>query len=138
MSVIGTDEIIRRLHAMSQKGSRRVLAGALRQGAEQVRDAAESRAKRAAGAPDLADHIVVSGGRASGDHEAVILVGPSKEERSDQPGKTFAEQGRFLETGTSDTPAQPFLRPALDEVGESVGAAILEELWRQIAEEAQG
>ena len=136
MRVEGVNDLVRTLERMSQKASRRVLAGALRRGAEPIKERAQSLAARRAGAPDLADHIIISGGRGNGDN-VVMLVGPSKEERSDQPGKTFDSQGVFLEMGTSDTPAQPFLRPALDGEGEGAADLIMEHLWDQIAEEAR-
>lgn len=135
MRTEGVNELVRTLERMGQKASRRVLARALRRGAEPIRARAASAAARRAGAPDLADHITISGGRGDGDN-VVILVGPSKEERSDQPGKTFDAQGRFLEFGTSDTPAQPFMRPALDGEGDGAARVILDHLWEQIAEQA--
>lgn len=136
MKVEGVNDVVRALHDMGAVGSRRTLTEALKRGAEPIRDRASSLAKRAPGEPDLADHITISVGRTTDEHTAVVLVGPTKEERSDQPGKTFDAQGRFLEFGTSDTAAQPFLRPALDGEGHGAAAEILEELWRELV--AQG
>jgi len=83
--------------------------------------------RRAPGSPDIADHIVVSTGRGDATSSAIV-VGPSTARRSDQPKRTFAQQGKYLEFGTAHIPMLAFLRPAFDQEAiqtlKPIGAAI--------------
>lgn len=59
---------------------------------------------------------------------AQVAVAPKKE----------AFYGIFQEIGTSDMPAQPFMRPALDSTRDAVVAAVGEELRRIVEALASG
>jgi HK97 gp10 family phage protein len=78
-----------------------------------IRDRAAALVRRAPGSPDIAQNIVVSTGRGDSTSSAIV-VGPSTAKRSDQPGRSFATQGKYLEFGTSRMPMFAFLRPAFD------------------------
>src|SRR5688500_7814828 len=115
MRIEGGAELAAKLRAMPERVSRRVQREALTIAAEPIREHAASIAPRRPGAPDLAEHIVISNAR-SQEGGVAIAVGPSTEQRSDQD-RRYDVQGVFVEYGTNDTPAQAFLRPALDTKG---------------------
>lgn len=125
MKLEGGDTLAKVLAEMSERASRQVLRAALTTAAATPMQArAKALAPREPGAPDLADHIVVSAGR-----NASLAVGPSKEARTDQPKMTYGQQGFYVEYGTSDTPAKPFLRPAFDETAPKAIGAFASEVW---------
>src|SRR5690349_9781517 len=118
LRVDGGTQLAKALADLPTRASANRMRAALRTtAAEPIQRAAERNAPRAPGAPDLASHIVISTGKA-GPGAASLVVGPSSEIRSDGTHRTeplpYSFQGMYLEFGTSDTPAQPFLRPAFD------------------------
>lgn len=127
MKVEGAADIQRRLRDLAQQAAGDAQQ-ALLSGAEPLRQRVSDLARRAPGAPDLADHIAISL-----DGEAVA-IGPTTEERSDQPGRRFDEQGEKLEYGTRHMPAFPFMRPAFDGDSDAAAEGILERLWRRLTE----
>uniref|UniRef100_A0A6M3K5G2 Putative tail protein n=1 Tax=viral metagenome TaxID=1070528 RepID=A0A6M3K5G2_9ZZZZ len=100
-----------------------ILRDAVDAGAEIVRDVASQLAPRDTGF--LADHIVKERQWTRTQNTADTYVGPSKE----------AWYGRFPEMGTTFQPAQPFLRPALDETKNSVIEEVAQQLRRRILRE---
>ena len=67
MRIEGGDRLARNLAQLSTRVNKNVLRGALtRVAAEPIRARASDLAPRDPGAPDLAEHIVISTGRASG------------------------------------------------------------------------
>lgn len=123
----GFDTLARDLRSFPEMNEARTLRRALRAGADVIRAEGAARAPRAPGAPDYADHFVISGGRG-----ASVAVGPSTEPRTDEPSVTYGEQGLFLEFGTVDMDAQPHLGPAFDQVAQQALEPIKEQLWRSI------
>lgn len=108
----GDGDLVKTFRAMEQATSRAVLAEALKNSAEPIREAAASLAPRSKGpGPHLADNIVVAETRfgANGneaDPDVVnVAIGPAH-----QPNDMF--YGQFQEFGTAHHPAQPFMRPA--------------------------
>lgn len=129
MRIDGGSQLSRVLDQLPQRASANTMRAALRTVAAPMQRAASSLAPRAPGAPDLADNIVISAGRASG-RSAAVVVGPSTGVRADQPMRRFDQQGLYTEFGTSDTPAQPFLRPAFDREAPRAIQAFTAEMWR--------
>jgi HK97 gp10 family phage protein len=89
---------------------------ALKAGAEVLRDGMSRRAPRdpVVAGVTLADEIVVVAKVSTAKDTAVAQIGPSKR----------AFYGGFQELGTSKMPAQPFMRPTLDEDGQIAIAAL--------------
>lgn len=106
--ITGLREIMRRLKVDTGEA----LGPAAMAGAEVIRAAAEKKAPRDTGF--LAESIVAE------QEGPEVLIGPQ------------APYGLYVEMGTSKTPAQPFLRPALDESGEAALEAMAEELRRRL------
>lgn len=130
-SVTGADELQRALHQLPNAVSRRAQIRALRVGAEPIRAVAASIAPRdeQAGAPHMADHIVIaemSARRlaAEGFHEdvAAVEVGPL--------AKFF--YAFFQEVGTAFHAAQPFMRPGFDSQVRRALTLIRSDLWASI------
>lgn len=131
MQLQGKAALVRKLLAMSDKASGALLRDAVVDGAEPIRARAAQLARRAPGAPDIADHIVISRTRRSHPDDAIaVAVGPSTEERGD--GRRYDVQGLFGEFGTRKTGQWAFMRPALDSEGEAVGQDILQRIWRAL------
>jgi HK97 gp10 family phage protein len=107
----GFDQLARNLRNVPKAFSNRLMKQALIQGGEPIRQTAASTAPRAPGAPDLADHIVVSVSRREQPGDVAVGVGPANERRSDT-GANYGVQGFMLETGTARMQARPFLRAA--------------------------
>lgn len=133
VKIEGLAAIERKLKQLPQRIGNNAMRRALRKGANVIRDAARNNAKRIDD-PETRDKIwkniaVASGGRrrerrAGGPMMRVGVRGGAK------PLKKGTDTGlsggntthwRFIELGTSDTRAQPFLRPA---GAEKAGAAI--------------
>lgn len=136
LTIQGGDQLARNLRALPKAVESRVVRAALREAAEPIRDQAAGLARRAAGAPDLADHIAISRGTLRGETDVAVAIGPTKEARSDQPDRTFDLQGFYLEYGTSRQVAQPFLRPAFDSEGPGALQTLLQRLWSAISTKA--
>lgn len=129
----GGQQLAQALQQLSQRASKNVLRGVLQEvAAPPIQRRASALAPKDPGAPDLAEHIVVSVAPSSG-RTAAVVVGPSREARSDQPKRTFDRQGVFVEFGTEDTLMQPFMRPAFDEEASKVIAPMGAALWRELA-----
>jgi HK97 gp10 family phage protein len=129
----GGDQLAAALSQLSQRVSKNLLRGVLQEvAAPPIQRAAKARAPRAPGAPDMAEHIVVSTAPASGP-AAAVAIGPSREARTDQPNRTYAQQGSYIEFGTEDTPMQPFMRPAFDEQAARTLGPIGDAIWRELA-----
>lgn len=120
------------LEQIPARASANRMRAALHTVAEPIRQSASRLAPRAPGAPDLAEHVVISAGRASG-RSAAVVVGPSTDARADQPTRRFDQQGLYTEFGTNDTPAQPFLRPAFDAEAQRASQAFIAEMWSLLA-----
>ncbi len=111
ITVKGDKELMRRLRALPGATAGLYLNKAISAGAELVALEASQRAPRRTGR--LASHIDVDLVKEGG-LSAEVAVGPGKP----------AWYGIFPEIGTKQAPAQPYLRPALDESKGDVERAI--------------
>jgi len=102
-----------------------------------IQQAAAAHVRRAPGAPDLADNIAISTGRGDATSSAIV-VGPSTARRSDQPSRSFAVQGKYLEFGTARTPMFAFLRPAFESEGPRTLGALGSALWEALIRKGFG
>lgn len=129
MRVEGGQELAARLNALPSRVNTSVTREALRGVvAPPIQRSAAAKVRRAPGAPDIADHIAISTGR--GDRTtSAIVVGPSVERRTDQPTRSFAVQGKYLEFGTGHMEMFPFLRPAFEQEGPRTLPAMGRALW---------
>ncbi len=133
-TIHGADEIMAKLRKLPERIGRNAMRRALRKGANVIRDAARSNAKRLDDADtsnQIWKNIVTQGGgrkmekQLGGPVMRVGVLGGAKSKKGPIEGK--ANPGgdtwywRLLEFGTSDTRAQPILRPA---ASEKAGAAL--------------
>ena len=127
IGVAGHQEMVKRLREMKNRMAARHLMKSVMPGAEIVRDAAAANAPRRQGAPrkagHLADNIVIKVQK-RGKSQAIVLVGPSADHF----------WGHFLEFGTAKMPAQPWLRPALENNLNAVAGAVRFELRSRLLE----
>jgi len=118
----GADAILAKLKALPDRLGKNAMRRALRKGARPIRDAARANAKRLddpATKEEIDRNIVIASGgrRREKEVDGVVMrvgvMGGARFRRgaSDLPGGNTT-YWRFVEMGTSDTAAQPFLRPA--------------------------
>lgn len=124
----GGQELAKVLASLPTRVSRSVQREALFAVAEPMRARMARLAPREPGAPDIADNIVVSGGRGGkdkfGDEKAIsVAIGPAK-------GFFY---GFYQEYGTARHGAQPFARPAFDGEVPKIPAALAQALWIELA-----
>lgn len=154
VNVEGLAEIERKLKQLPEKIGRNAMRRALRKGANVIRDAARSNARRIDD-PETREQIwknlaVASGGRrrekeVGGVMMRVGVLGGAKQRR--RGGGTYEVGGskenpggdtfywRFLELGTSQMPAQPFLTPAGAEKAQAAYDATAADMIKQIDKE---
>lgn len=128
MKFEGGAELAKALEGLSARVSKRMLREALEDAAEPMRRSMAAMAPREPGAPDLADHIVISTARVkkvAGDESqsAAVAVGPARE----------FYYGLFQEFGTSFHGAQPFVRPAFDGAVSRTISEMARALWTALA-----
>jgi HK97 gp10 family phage protein len=108
MKVQGADLIERALKTLPDKLARKVVTGALSAGARIIRDAAKSKVPVRTGA--LKRSIMVSTAKkATKQNGGKVVVGFRK---------PTSRRAHLTEFGTEHSPAEPFMRPALDEKGD--------------------
>ncbi len=134
ISLTGGKELARGLSRLSERVSKRVLTEALTDAAEPMRQSMARLAPREPGAPDLADHMVITkvtkvgsteGGRAERvtSSEAAVAVGPARE----------FFYGLFQEYGTArGGKFTPFARPAFDQESQTALTRLVASLWRAL------
>jgi HK97 gp10 family phage protein len=93
-----------------------------------IRDRAAALVRKAPGAPDIAANIVIGTGRGDKTSSAIV-IGPSTERRSDQPSRSFAVQGKYLEFGTALIQMFPFMRPAFESEAPRVLGGMASAMW---------
>lgn len=145
VDVQGLAEIERKLKSLPERLGRNAMRRALRKGANVIRDAARNNAKRIDD-PETREQIwkniaVASGGRrrekeAGGVMMRVGVRGGAKPTRGDNgaPGGNTT-YWRFVELGTSEARAQPFLTPAGAEKAQAAYDAIATDMIKQIDKE---
>lgn len=124
-SLTGLDSLLGKIDSIKQETKRKTGRAALRKAANVVRDAAKANAKRIndpRSAPDIAENIAVRFSKKrfkrTGDLMFRVGVmggagGGKKGSRDGLPGKD-TRHWRFKEFGTEKMPADPFMRPALE------------------------
>ena len=109
VSVAGDKDLMKALNVLAEKVKKKTLQDALEDAAEPIRARMEAMAPTGDLAPHIKDNIGISpatkveGVRLHED-AAAVAIGPTK-------GFFY---GWFLEFGTVEMPAQPFVRPAFD------------------------
>jgi len=146
IKVHGLDEIERKLKSLPEKLGRNAMRRALRKGANVIRDAAKANAKRIDD-PKTREQIwqniaVASGGRkrekeAGGVMMRVGVRGGARFNSSadNLPGGNTTGHWRFVELGTSEARAQPFLTPAGAEKAQAAYDAIATDAIKQFDKE---
>lgn len=145
VNVEGLAEIQRKLKLLPQRIGNNAMRRALRKGANVIRDAARTNAKRIDD-PETREQIwkniaVASAGKrrekeAGGVMMRVGVRGGAKPTRGDNgtPGGNTTHW-RFVELGTSEARAQPFLTPAGAEKAQAAYDAIATDAIKQIDKE---
>ena len=104
----GLGELIKNLNSLPDKLEKKVIRAAARKGANIIRDKARQNVQKDTG--NLQKSIITSGVKITGKIAFRVSLKQRKTKNSKDP-----YYGRFVEFGTSKTPAHPFMRPALDE-----------------------
>lgn len=145
VKVEGLAEIQRKLRALPDKIGKNAMRRALRKGANVIRNAARNNAKRIdnpESRPSIAKNIAVSGGGGRRERQAggvMMRVGVRggarwrKEASALSGGNTT--HWRYVEFGTSDTRAQPFMRPAMNSAASAAGAAVIAAMNTEVDKE---
>jgi HK97 gp10 family phage protein len=120
----GGAELARKLDALAEELSAKVVGAALVAGAQPIRNRAEQLMKRGADAPHAQEHVRVTLGKSG--HS--IAIGPTK---------SFF-YWLFQEFGTVHHGAQPAMRPAFDERGSEALGIIGQRLWAAVRAKAGG
>lgn len=139
----GVEQINRRLKALGdEKRVRKIATAASRKAMNVVRDAARRNARAIddpASAEVIAKNIVTQNSARAGRQEGgvVMRVGVMGGANTRSPPKGQAglpgrdtRHWRYIEFGTQDTPAQPFMRRALEENTARVTQTVVAELSR--------
>jgi HK97 gp10 family phage protein len=145
--VEGADAIVAKLKKLADRPARNALRRALRKGARPIRDAARNNAKRIDD-PESREQIwkniaIAAGGKRREREEGGVVMrvgvqgGARFNPNADGPGGNTSGYWRFVEFGTSEMAAQPFLRPAGAEKAQAAfdvtAAAMQTELDKELA-----
>lgn len=145
MALEGLDDIVRKLRLLPDRVGNNAMRRALRKGANVVRDAARSNAK-AIDDPETREKIhkniaVASGGRRREKEVGGVMLrvgvrGGAKPTSGDNgaPGGNTTHW-RFVEFGTSDTRAQPFMRQAGSSAAGKAISAVVDDMHKQVEKE---
>ena len=128
-------QLSRALRSLPEAVSNRVVKSALLAAAEPIQNTGSAIAPRAPGAPDLAEHIVISVARREEPGDVAVVIGPANERRADT-GTNYSVQGLMVELGTARMRAQPFMRPAFEANAEQSFRTLQRLLWDAIARHA--
>ncbi|WP_283149735.1 HK97-gp10 family putative phage morphogenesis protein [Silvimonas soli] len=144
VKLTGLDDLKRKLRELPKRVETRVVKVALKKGGEIIRDAAISRAPEDSGL--LKKNIVY---RALSAKKGQVGVRKQAQKHVDNPqnrrmrrvGKRYysdgpAFYGRFVEFGTKNMAAHPFMRPAFDATApaaiDAIGKALLEGIDQEV------
>lgn len=134
----GADEAMAKLRALADpKLARRSIRAAARKGARVWMDAARAKAKLIddpESAADISKNITIrESGREGRKLDAIVMrVGVKGGARPNNKDPKDTGHWRHVEMGTSDTPAQPFMRPTIAENIDTATRAVVAELGPQI------
>lgn len=145
VKIDGADEILRKLKLLPERVGRNAMRRALRKGANVIRDAARNNAKRIDD-PETREqiwkNIAVAGGGRRREREVggvMMRVGvrggarPTSGDNGTPGGNTT--HWRFVELGTSEARAQPFLTPAAAEKAGAAMSAVTNDMQVQLNKE---
>lgn len=144
-SIIGTEQILSKMKALPDKLAKRAMRRALRKGANVIRDIARSNAKAVDDVltrEAIWENISTQGGgarrerREGGPTMRVGVLGGAREKSGDSAapgGDTF--YWRFLEFGTSQMQARPFMRPAIASGAEKAIQTTIDAMQKEVAKE---
>lgn len=147
IKISGLEGIERKLKQLSTRVGKNATRRALRKGAGVIRKAARLNARRIDDpetAAQIAKNIVVQSGGAKREKLAggpMVRVGVQGGARPLKKGTETGLPGgntthwRFIEIGTSEARAQPFLRPAMNDSASAVFAATATDLQKQLDKE---
>lgn len=133
VKIEGLKEVQKALRELPKSTAKNVMRRILRARAQPIADAAKDRVPVAQG--DLKNSIAVSTKlsrrqkakhRKANPHDVEVFVGPGTH-----------PQAHMQEFGTSQFPAQPFMRPAWDSERKNVLTGIAGDLWKEIGKAAQ-
>lgn len=125
-TIEGLKEINRVLQKLPLILQERVIKSAVRSGAQIIRKAAKALVPRDSG--ELEQSIVVQAARTKSRNFSLFRIGFKK---------PTSRRAHLTEFGTSTQPAQPFMRPALDNNATAVIQKIVQALGRGLAREAE-
>lgn len=125
--VRGLEELIKKLNDLPKKLENRVIRAAVRQGANIIKEKAQSYVPENTGA--LKKSIKVSGAKAK---PGVISFKIRPTNNTKKGISVF--YGRFIENGTSKMVAKPFMRPAFDEAGDEVIGKVIDTIKSKLNE----
>lgn len=133
----GADEALAKMRNLAPGLVKKGLRAAARKGARVFMDAARVGAKRIddpQSAADIAKNIVIrESGKEGKKLQAIVMrVGVKGGARPDNHDPKDTAHWRHVEMGTSDTRAQPFMRPAIANNLDRATAAVVRELIPQI------
>lgn len=133
----GMDEALAKMRGLAPGLVKKGIRAAARRGAKVFADAAKVGAKRIddpQSAANIAKNIVIreSGKEGKKLNAIVMRVGVKGGARPDNHDPKNTGHFRFLEFGTSEMRAQPFLRPAMTSNIDRATAAVVRELIPQI------
>lgn len=146
VDVRGLSELSRKLKLLPERFAARGMRRSLRRGANVIRDAARNNAKRfddPLTKEAVYKNVAVMGGGARREKQAggpIMRVGMRGGARynpsaSGLPGGNTTGYWRFLEFGTSNQAAQPFLRPALASSAERALSVVVESATDELDKE---
>lgn len=127
--VTGDKRLIRKLRTLSRNVQRTVVKQAVRAGAEVVEAAAKEFAPVRTGELRGAIHVREVRSRSPWVISFEVVVG-----QGDFKGEQF--YAAFIEYGTSNMTAEPFMRPAVDVAGPRATTVMLAMIWAGIQSEA--
>ena len=127
VEIKGLKEIIDKLNTLPPKLENKVVRSAVRKGTNKLRDSA--RDKVAVDTENLKKSIVTMGYRESGKIAFKVAVRRRKAKSAKSP-----YYAHFVEFGTSKMPAQPYMRPALDESEEEVLQTTVDDIKKGLSE----
>jgi len=133
----GMDAALAKMRGLAPGLVKKGIRAAARRGAKVFADAAKAGAKRIddpQSAADIAKNIVIreSGKEGKKLNAIVMRVGVKGGARPDNHDPKNVGHWRHVEMGTSDTRAQPFMRPAMQANLDRATAAVVRELIPQI------
>lgn len=136
--ITGLEPALRKMRAVTAEVTLKGVRGSASKAMRVVRDAARANARRIddpTSAADIAKNIAVSTKVYPRLGEVRSRVGVRGGARPDSPRKPDPKNTghwRFIELGTSDQPARPFMRPALENNIERVTNTFVQDLDKNI------